>query len=330
MLYFPVAPSYAVSYVIPDSAEKSLYRMNPRHKNESLEWLGLHLEVPRDWQIVRHGLSKTLGTLRFTDRYGERMTLTWHTLSREPDLGRMVTEQQHKDQTADANRRIERLSIGGWQGYRVVAPERTWVRAVRFEPATRQLLDVALTLSAAHAGSVPVTEQLVSRIAVTNHDAQRARFCAFDIDAAYPSDLAVTKADVVPASVTLELERQQGGKPTKRPASAVVRRMGMAASWYGGNPMGLVLREYPHLAFGKPSEIEVGGHQALLTVADTTKGRISRWFGRQTTCRVLVFHCEAENAVYCVGTRSYERAPLLPSDIALCCCTGKDRARGTA
>jgi hypothetical protein len=287
---------------------------------EAIEWLGLHVEVPRDFQIVRHGISAELGQLTMTDRYAERLNVAWRRIEREPDLDKMVLEQRAKDQATFPSATIDSVRIRGWQGYRVVDTKQTWVRAVKYETRTGQLLEVQLTTHAEYVKCEVLKEDWVSRIAVTDTPEGVSRFAAFDIDVSVPCGLKLTKTAVVPASCTFEFERETPEKYTAKPATAVIRRMAMADTWYRGNPLKLLMRESPNVEFSSPETLRSGPHAATYSEGDTTVARVSRWLGRTSRCRALIVHCEAENAVYHVATSSYDRAPLHPMDLQLRCC----------
>ena len=55
-----------------------------------IQWLGLRLCVPADWQVVRHSLAADRGGLVFVDRYRQRLQLNWTQVPCEPDLDRMI------------------------------------------------------------------------------------------------------------------------------------------------------------------------------------------------------------------------------------------------
>ena len=287
---------------------------------DAIEWLGLRLEVPQDWQIVRHGISSLNGCLTFTDRYSERMNLSWRKLDREPDVERIVAEQLQRDQTKIPDLTLARTTIPGWQAYRAESAESEWVRAARYEPLTSQLLEVWLSVRSNQKKSQLANERLVCAIAGTDPNRDTSRLQAFDTCLEYPRDLVLSTTKIEPANVTFEFERAAvKGQPFSR-ARAVVRRMGMASCWYRGNAVALIAREAKQVVYQTQSEHWLGAHRAMRVEGDTTKGPIQRWFGRSTRSRATLMHCEVENAVYLITTESYDQAPLLPERFKFVCC----------
>lgn len=294
--------------------------MSSQSPYDTVEWLGLSLQVPRDWQIVRHGTSKDLGTLAFTDRYAERLNFTWRRLEREPEVERLLTDQLAREQASHPTYVLARKRIGKWYAYQVETGTSTWLRALRFETATSQLLEVWLSLRPANVRSTPVSTRLLDTIVAAGERVETAKLCAFDVAAEYPAALALRATKIEPASATFEFEEAEAvGRLPKR-AKARVRRMGMADSWYGGNAVRLLARESSPVEFQKHEDRPEGSHVVTYAEGDTTKGMLRRWLGRSQRLRAILWHCTEENAVYHVATESYDSAPLYPEQFAVSCC----------
>jgi hypothetical protein len=261
--------------------------------------------------------------LTFTDRFAERLDLTWRHLDHDPDVEHMVRDQRASDEREMNDCQITDVRIAGWHGYRRTCNSETLVRAAHYDTATRRVLEVLLIIEPKHGRSTKVTEQLLNAVRSVAAEDQHQRLKAFDIDLSLPSDLRISRATVEPANVVFEFESsdQQPGRASVR-ATAVVRRMGMASSWYRGNALALIQRESPRVRFGRLSHVRVNAHDAGYAEGDASSARLMRWLGRGMRRRALLWHCEPENAVYCVATTSFDRSPLHPQALRLVCCKG--------
>jgi hypothetical protein len=287
-------------------------------RHETIYWLGLRLEVPSDWQIVRHGLKADRGRLTFADRYAERLDLTWQELQSDPDVECMINDQRARDDSAAPSSQVR---IAGWSGYRRTCGHESLVRAARYDARSKRLIEALLVVEPNQGRSTKVDEHLLNAVHVIEAIDQRQRLCAFDIDLTIPDRLRLSRATVEPANVTFEFASPDAKSILgSSPVSAVVRRMGMAASWYRGNALRLVERESPRVDFCRAREIRVNAHAADYAEGDASRAHALRWFGRGARRRAMVWLCEAENAVYHVATTSCDRAPLLPEALRVKCC----------
>jgi hypothetical protein len=293
------------------------------HQHETIYWLGLRLEVPSDWQIVRHGLKPERGRLTFADRFAERLDLTWRKVPSEPDVESMVKDQRVRD---DSEGSSSELRIPGWCGYRRTCAGESLVRAARYDAESKRLIEVVLVVEPRQGRSTKVDDRLLNQIRSAETIDQRQRLRAFDIDVTLRKSLRLCRATVEPANVTFAFAAADTRSiPTSSQASAVIRRMGMAASWYRGNALRLLERESPRVDFGRVREIRVNAHVATYAEGDASRTRVLRWFGRGAHRRAVAWLCEAENAVYHVATTSSDLAPLGPEALTVECCKGVAR-----
>ena len=292
-------------------------------QHETIYWLGLRLDVPRDWQIVRHGISTERGRLTFTDRFAERLDLTWRHLDYDPDVEHLVRDQRTRDERELTRCQTTALRINGWHAYQRRDTNETLVRAARYDAKSKRVIEALLITEPKQGRTTKVTEQLLNavRCAATSSECHRLR--AFDIDVQVPDGLHLSLASVEPANVIFEFEATAASAPAdKRGATAIVRRMGMAQSWYRGNAARLLERESPRVRFEPTRELAINAHVGVYAEGDASSGRIPRWLGRGRRRRAVVWHCEAENAVYHVATTSLDRTPLLPDSFRCACCKG--------
>ena len=205
-------------------------------QHETIYWLGLRLEVPCDWQIVRHGLSPERGRLTFTDRFAERLDLTWRKVDHDPNVELMVRDQRMRDEHKLSDVQTANVRIAGWYAYRLQSNSETLVRAARYDSAAGRMLEALLVIEPKRGRSTKVTEQLLNAVRCVPTEDARQRLRAFDIDLRLPETLRLCRATVEPANVVFEFEATDTHPDRARlRASAVVRRMGMANAWYRGH-----------------------------------------------------------------------------------------------
>jgi hypothetical protein len=302
--------------------------MTSERQYETIELQGLSFEVPRDWQIVRHGLAERKGGLTFTDRFEERMSLHWRTLDREPDISRMLQAEWAKSKGATDEMACQEFSLHDFRVFRFDDVRGSWLRAVRYDSSSRRLIEVALALQGAHARSRPVDEHMLSRIELKGTDVG-SRFLAFDLDVTYPANFVVTKCEVVPVSTTLQLEARVPSNRFGTVDTISIRRMGMADTWYRGNAAALLARENPAADPRRVEARETNGHSGAGLEVRVGKP-IQRWLGQGRSLRATLWHCDEENAVYHVATcsRDLRSAALEVLETRCCKWSGGSVSRG--
>lgn len=294
-------------------------------QHETIHWLGLRLEVPSDWQIVRHGLSRLRGRLTFTDRFSERLDVSWRHLDYAPDVEHLVQDQRARDECELPSCQTAEVRIAGWSGYRRCGAGESLVRAARYDEPSQRLIEALLILEPKHGRSTQVTEQLLNAVRSVPESGDQRRLRAFGIDVCLPKNLRLHRATVEPANVSFEFETDDAGANPRIRNRAVIRRMGMASSWYRGNPSRIIERESPGIRFGPLRHDADHRHAAGSAEGDASRARILRWLGRGMQRRATLWLCDVENAVYHVATTSYDRAPLLLEEIRCSCCQGDER-----
>lgn len=293
---------------------------------QSIEWMGIRLRVPDDWQVVRHGLAPEAGTLTLVDRRRQRLELTWLTCKNRPDLGRLIRDYQEQARVESGTEgasaeSTELRSFGrGWRGFFQPLSTsgeqgaRTLCRAVRFDERTSRLIELSISIDRSTAHDGHLLAQLFQSVHVLAAGGDCRRWQAFDLDVTTPPRCRLVKTRVNPADVQLSFCTTDSapGKPTAR--EACLRRLGMARAWYSGNLRALVERHADGAVFTQWREQSHQGCPALLAEGTEAGPRYRRLFGKLRQRRVLVWHCPAENAIYQLTTTSPPGAPLLPQD----------------
>lgn len=293
---------------------------------QSIEWMGIRLRVPEDWQVVRHGLLPEAGSLTLLDRRRQRLELTWLTCKNRPDLGRLIRDYQTQalvdlGPEGGPGESMEPRSFGrGWRGFfQPLCPSesrdaRALCRAVRFDERTSRLIEVSVSIDRNSAHDGRLLAQLFQGVHVLATGKDCRRWQAFDLDVTTPPRCRLVKTKVNPADVQLGfcMADSAPGKRTAREAS--LRRLGMARAWYSGNLRALVEHHAAGSVFTHWTEQSHQGCPALLAEGTEAGPRYRRLLGKLRQRRVLVWHCPAENAIYQLTTTSPVGDPLLPQD----------------
>jgi hypothetical protein len=287
-------------------------------------WLGLKLSVPKDWEIVRHSVSHARGSLIFVDRRRQRLELGWLALGNKPDLERWAADLEREEKRRDAAAKLRHFRVkGGWRALERRAPSgEITTRAVRHDAATEQLVEAAVETRAGLSEDRDLVERLLATVAVECAPERARRLRAFDVDVEVPEPLRLEAADVKPADVRFEFRGYDRERGRELSVAASVWRLGMAESWYDGDAEAFIRSRESANRFARFSVVRHAGHEATLAEGVTGAPLIQRALGLVRARRVLVWACEARNALYAVATSSQRWAPLEPQALAVTCCGG--------
>lgn len=290
------------------------------HPYETIQWLGLKLEVPGDWSIAKHTVDAELGSLVLVDRLAERLALSWRTLDATPEVTQVVATERAEDMAKLHECQTSDVRISGWHGYRRTVAGESTIRAVRYDASSRRLIHALLSVEPRLGRATRVTEQLLNGIrCVPGSEQQRLR--AFGVDVVLPPNLKLNQTTIQPAHVIFEFVDVACESEQLREI-AVLHRMGMADAWYRGEGLDVIERESPGIALHKTQDLWVNGHLAHYAEGDASATRLARWLGRGRLRRALLWHCPSENAVYYLATTSRHRKPLHTNVFNVTCCKG--------
>lgn len=308
---------------------------HPTQQEQTVEWLGLRVRLPNEWQVVRHGVSPRSGSLVFVDRRRERMRVAWHACESEPDLEHMLRDQRRKEQAADAGAEIDELAgVRGWVGLRIetssagaqsgppLAGSRVVTRAVRYDARYQRLLEVLFTTPAQEPPPEDMARirRVLRTLKLTSPPEQATRLQLFDVVLCTPPGYRLEKTSVKPADVTLDFRAYDAEKGRFGRARASVRRMAMASVWYQAEPQAVLRREWPKIRFSALAETQHAKHTAVAARGPEPGPRLMRLLGRGLERRVLLWHCDVEDAVYRVATLSPRRGGEAPEAFRVECC----------
>ena len=289
--------------------------MNPALTQE-IEWLGLRLLVPEQWQIVRHGLVSDAGTLVLVDRRHQRLNLSWTQCRNPPDLSRLVSDYLGKEADVEEAGPPERFRCGRhWRGLRQRKPSGEVInRGVLYHAETSRLIELLVTLPPGTDEDQRLVDQILRSFRVTAGAEDCRRWNAFDIALTTPPDFRLASSSVKPADATLRfvLVDAARGKPTR--TEATVRRLGMARSWYEGSLERMVRAHYPEQRFVESGEIRHQGSEGYFARGVEPGPPVKRMLRRLRERRVLCWHVPEQNAVYELATLSPQQQPVSPDD----------------
>ena len=276
---------------------------------QHVEWHGLALRVPSDWEIVRHGLSLAVGTLRFVDRRRERLSLSWAAVRSSPDLGRLLEESTAGGPDSEAPRAFE---LDSWRG--IVRETRSGIetRAVAHHAPTSRLLELVVS---SPPDELSLVGEILGSLRARDTSAEGWRYRAFGLDVLTPGDFVLTSAPVAPCDVTFCFERPAKGR--KRPLLRFsARRLGMAAAWFRGDFAQLLAAKVEGVEHGPLEAVSLNGREAHASRGRCIEKRWVRLFGRGREERALLWSAPDENAIYLLRSEGPVGAALDPRDFA--------------
>jgi len=290
--------------------------------SEIVKWLGVHLRVPRQWEIVRHSLGLEKGSLVFVDRRRETLRLYWTSCERAPDLNRMLDDMRGKASLEFSGAKLAELrGHPGWQGFiREVSDGERVIHAAQFDSRTLRLIEVIVSESCDASEGKSLRARLLGNIEVAAKAEQARHFWAFGLNVTVPPGFRLFKTDVKPADVTFEFEQLSEERARPSGASAVVRRLGMAAAWAPAEKLRLVKQHAPGLSLADVEVTDQLGHHSSFAKGKETKPRILNWLGLGRRGEALLWHCEPTNAIYSVVTSYPKRTPVLAREFSMTCC----------
>ncbi len=290
-----------------------------------VEWLGLRLRVPNEWEIVRHSLLLERGSLVFVDRRRERLRLYWRDCERAPDLNRMLDDQRGKESLESSGAKFRQLNgLPGWQGFiREQGSDERVVHAAHFDANTLRLIEVIATESGDESAGKSQRARLFGSIEVTSKAEHATGFRAFGLNVAVPAGFRLVKAAVKPGDVAFEFAELSGNHAQPSGVCATVHRMGMAATWAPADMRALLRRESPRLKLRDIQTASREGHPAWSAPGTEVQPRIRKLLGLGRQGEALLWHCESQNALYSIATVYPKRRPLGTSAFSTTCCEGE-------
>lgn len=279
---------------------------------QHIEWLGIRMAVPDDWQVVRHGLAAAAGRLVFVDRRRERCSLVWTQCPSPPSLGRLVNDARGLAASSGPGSSFTSLAPSDrWQGFREVQTTGEVItRAIHWDASGARLLELVTTSRGDAAQAEDLAARVAASVACVAPPERARRWRAFDLDVTAPDGFRLVGVDARPADATFRFRSLDAQGKHFGPHDTEVRRRGMADAWHDGD----LDRLARSLAWQGPCKrtVRSSSSSAAELLAEGTEAG-PRWrglFSLLRTQKVRIWSSATENAVYSVTIRSPARQPI--------------------
>jgi hypothetical protein len=260
-----------------------------------VDWLGLHIALPRPWEVVRHGTSALKGSLVFADRTRQRLQVTWTACKKAPDVDRLLSDHKSRQLERHAEARFEKPPlIGGWRGLvRRFEDSRAVSRLARYEPSVQRLMEIVLEHYPDEPAEAELLEQIVEGLEVAG-DPQRYRI--FGLDVTVPEGWYLGSTRTLPADVTLTFQDVDPATHQEPKAKVDARRMGLAEGWFDGKLERFIERDQikSDVTF---SPLRMHGHPGTIAECDVPGPRIKRLANRHLRRVEHAWHCDKNQAI---------------------------------
>lgn len=306
---------------------ESVAGMNTHHPyslTQPIAFMGIHMQLPRDWQPIRHSLNPARGSLVFVDRRRQCMELGWKRLEKQPDIEHMLGDYEQQIQSEHADACFDALSIDDQRWQAVVrldgeSDQVLLIRAVSFDAATSTLLEATLVgdrLPSPAEHAMSFAEHLLAQIRVVEDGQFARRWRIFDLDVEMPQDWRLTSITAEVAHVAFGLTRYRTSSTKTRPTrdQCIVRRYGMASVLYRGDLQRFIKLCHKGMIMQHERVHRHRGHEAATTRGIEPGKRMKRYLGQLRQQRDLVFRVPNENAMYHVTVLTHGQDPSLEPD----------------
>ena len=281
---------------------------------QNICWMGMSLQVPGSWEMVRHATSSRQGSLMMVDRRHQRLQLTWQQIQREPDLEQMIEDYRNKDLEEHRGVKHKRVvGVGGWVALRRSRADHHLTRAVRFEKSCSRLVELVLPWPGVGGADGEVELDVLQGYRLEGPDGQSERWCAFGLEVQTPQGWSLHSAEIEPGSANMRF--------IKGRSEALIRRLGAVDAWFKGRLETFVQQQVED-ASKTPRLRTYRNHPACELTTEEPCTRWQRWTGKARRRMDLAWLCPTDHAVYHLMTLSpmkLERAAE-PGDFAVGCC----------
>jgi hypothetical protein len=275
-----------------------------------IDWLGMHLSVPADWEIAGHSVLAKNGKLMLVDRYVHRMQISWIRCTRKPDIRRLFDDFESRDRKEHPQCTIDRgFSMNRWAGYRRMTDSAVLTRAGLFDAANARWIDVAIPWHGVL--NEELEHALLSAFRVSDLNALSQRWRAFNVDVESPPCWVLGAAEIRPGDVQLTFN--------KKNVAFSVHKVGMAGTWFSGDIIGFLRTQAGPLR-GAYSEQGRGPHAGGIFDGRERRFHPGWLWGKRLVCHAHAWHCAASNAVYHLSTIRCSRQAGLHEDFRVRCC----------
>jgi len=291
--------------------------------DQHIRWLGLRLDVPAQWEIVRHSLGTLKGGLTFVDRRKQRLQVRWTACRKPPLIEKMLDDHTARQLKQDAGAAIEPVGLGRWAGrVRDMGRDVQLTRAALFDAQHSVMLEAIMSH---YVEEQTLRDTVLDSLSLEQPMDRATRWQAFGVAIENPPDFQAVSATINAGEAGFVFHQvNEPGGDKARPGRATLARMGMADGWFRGDLTKLLEAQNPKLDFAFNEVVldtkQTGADRRVTAVrAKCVEAgpRIKRLAGRLRTRRDLLWHDETANAVFHIHTLSFEKAPVEPDAFAL-------------
>ncbi len=289
-----------------------------KYLEKEIAWAGFEFRVPAEWDIRSHSVSCLSGSLALVDRRRHRLELIWRRCDEKPDLNLSYSDLKGRVKNDTMNGEVFGVkSIPGWLAFEAQMDEETVVvYALCWRRESGRIFQVTVvTRDEDHFSRQGLLETILAGFSDSGWEGRSVRWKAFGIDCASPPGWHLVSTRVNPMDVNMQFQ-PSGKKGEKTQAS--VHRLGMADTWFSGDPKAFLRGKEPGLDL-EFEGIYYNGHEAVAARAQAERRLILRLFGRGRIRRELVWLCEPMNSLFRVYTVSPENEGADPQDFAVRC-----------
>lgn len=286
------------------------------HLDQHIRWLGLRLDVPGEWEVVRHSLGTLKGGLTFVDRRKQRLQVRWTACRKPPLIDKMLEDHTAHQLKQDPDADITPIRIGPWDGrVRDLGEDVQLTRVVMFDPQHSVMLEAMLSHYVEEQG---MRDAVIESIDLAEPMDQPTQWRAFGVAIENPPDFQATAATINAGEATFKFQQVKApGSDKPTPGRATLARMGMADGWFRGDLKKLLEAQNAKVDFDFIEVLldmaQTGSAQRVTAVRATSTEpgpRIKRLAGRLRTRRDLIWHDADANAVFHIHTLSFEKTPV--------------------
>ncbi|MHC4985171.1 MAG: hypothetical protein ACYTFO_03355, partial [Planctomycetota bacterium] len=284
-------------------------------------WRGIEILRPADWELSVASPAGKKGRCAFSDRYWQRLDVTWQVLNSTPKIELLLEKfrDEHLKRTdaKDEDSLVELVgTVGGWRGFRQHRGDTVLTRALRFDPETRLVLELAVLWP--EKLDTELERDLMAGVRPTDPSGPtkhwRAMGLDVQLDRAY--DLTVFK----PLAGRTHWEFETAGKDQRK---LYIERLATPELWLKGSLADWLPKQAPAAAtMLNQRAVTINEHHGQEVLTRSKVGRFGSWRGLYKVRLERAWLCEREARMYrvCLTDVTRDEAFTLPADLAVRCC----------
>ena len=278
-------------------------------------WRGMHVDHPRQWELVSASGVDEPGQCKFADRFYERIDLRWRGLQYVPNLDRMLTKYRS---AAAKDQQITELAgaPSHWRGLLQNTAGSQVVHAVRFFQQPRLLAE--LTIVWPRCRHLELEREILASVRPENPQDKLKLWQAMGISATVCSDFELVKCTSTVGLVKWDFQTRQKRGPLLR-----IERLAMPQEWLKGPLRDWLAGQLPAGARKLRGELAIyNNHRGEQLISTTKIGTVSNLRGLRRLKIDVAWQCPLEGRLYRVSFAEVSRDQeiALPGHLKVRCC----------